>query len=67
MNIAAVFCIAAAVFFLKEAVRICRSPEFKRDLEHLREHRRLRKAERANVSRPFDGKRQQLGANGQSQ
>ncbi len=38
------FC--GSVYFLREAIRAARTPEFKRDMEKLREQRRRRKSAR---------------------
>jgi hypothetical protein len=40
----AAFC--AVVYFARDAVRAWQSPEFKRDLERLRERRRIKRAAR---------------------
>lgn len=41
-----VFAFCSAVYFLKSILEVLASPEFKRDMERLRENRRLRRAAR---------------------
>jgi len=46
--IAFVFAFCSAVYFLKNIIIVSLSPEFKADMERLREQRRRRKAARRN-------------------